>query len=45
MKIEIIGTNIGPPAAVLPITNVMYGNEIGTSRRLAFEKTFHEIFV
>lgn len=32
MKIEIIGTNIGPPAAVLPITNVMYGNQIGTSR-------------
>ncbi|KAH9735805.1 RRM domain-containing protein [Citrus sinensis] len=32
MKIEIIGTNIGPPAAVLPITNVMYGNEIGMTR-------------
>lgn len=32
MKIEIIGSNIGPPAAVLPITNVMYGNQIGTSR-------------
>lgn len=40
MKIEIIGTNIGPPAAVLPITNVMYGNEIGMTRRLVFEKNF-----